>query len=239
MTDVVILDQLRLAFLVAIMIGASYLDLRTREISDKIWYIALGGGALLNLVQLTLDFSSRFLLLLLSSLLIAGIIGFGIYYLGLFGGADAKAMLSIGMILPLYQPMVGIHPFAPVMVFSNGIILSLLPIIFLLFYNLSRIVRGHAIFSGFESEKSWRKALALIVGYRTRSSGGKFLLSIESVVDSKKSFDFSPAKAGDDFVETSETWVTPGIPLLVFITAGLLLMLAYGDLTSLLFLNFI
>ena len=89
MTDVVILDQLRLAFLVAIMIGASYLDLRTREISDKVWYIALGGGALLNIVQLTLDFSSRFLLLLLSSLLIAGIIGFSIYYLGLFGGADA------------------------------------------------------------------------------------------------------------------------------------------------------
>ena len=238
MTDVVFLDQLRLAFLIVIMVGASYLDLRTREISDNVWYIALGGGALINIVQLALDFSSRFLMLLLSSLLIAGIIGFSIYYLGLFGGADAKAMISIGMILPLYQPLVGIHPFAPVIVFSNGIILSLLPTIFLLFYNLSRIARGHAIYAGFESEKTWRKALALIVGYRTRSAGGKFLLSIERDVDSKKLFDFSPAKAGDDFVETSETWVTPGIPLLVFITAGLLLMLVYGDLTALLFLNF-
>lgn len=232
MTDVLILDNVRLGFVIILMLVASYFDLRTREINDNLWYIAIAGGVVINIFQFITDFSMEFVIMLSSSLIIAGIIGFTIYYLGLFGGADAKAMISIGMILPVFQPQVGIHPFSTIIVFTNGLILSLLPAVFMIGYNLFRIAKGENLFSGFESERVWRKGLAMVVGYKTSSPGGHFLLSIERASGTKKAFDFSPSKAGDDFVETAGTWVTPGIPLLIFITAGLFLMLLYGDLSS-------
>jgi len=43
-----------------------------------------------------------------------------------------------------------------------------------------------------------------------------------------RKFDFSLMR--DDFETKSGTWVTPGIPLLVFFTVGFFLLLIYGDL---------
>jgi len=78
---------------------SSILDLRSREVDDRVWLAYGPIGLALTVLTLIVD-PSRVTFTILSAV-IACAIAFGLFYFGLFGGADAKAIMCLGLTVPL------------------------------------------------------------------------------------------------------------------------------------------
>ena len=231
---------LRVASALAMLVYGSYSDLRFREITDTLWIVFAVVGLGLNGLQfILLGLESLDPVLSLVSFGVTAGIALALYWLGFYGGADAKALIVVAIIIPIYSSVYTLHPFAPLTVLTNGFMVTLvLPVGYLVF-NLVRLARGERIFKGFEAESSWRKFLAALLGYRTRRKGeGKFLVSLEKVVDGKRRFELGMMKDEVEFTEKADIWVTPGIPLVAFLTIGFLIALYPGDILGLVFAQF-
>jgi preflagellin peptidase FlaK len=221
---------LRIAICLVMLSYASYSDLKTREVDDKLWILFSLIGITLNII----DLSNQSLMLVIISISLSSLISFIFYYIGFFGGADMKALIVISLILPVYYPSKYIHPFTSLTSLTNGTFITLsLPLIFFIM-NITRLLRGKKIFLGFEDEKLWKKILVCFLGYRaSKVEKGQFFMSLQKSINGKKSFHISLLK-DEEFVSGQDIWVTPGIPLLVFITFGFLLTVTYGDFLALL-----
>jgi preflagellin peptidase FlaK len=231
----------------------SILDLRSREVDDRVWLAYGPIGLFLTIVTLFLD-PSRIILSALS-VGIAFVLAIGLFYFGLFGGADAKAVICLGLTIPLVpRGLPGllsyVHPFFPVVVLVTGYLCSLLAAVWIGVGNLFSYSRlGSGMFQGLEHESRWRKALAMISGYRTelaRLRSVFYLYPMEEIVQTsdgtRRSFKlFMDAESDRDKVVAElssvysklnlqgQVWVTPGLPMLVFMTVGLVLTLIFGD----------
>jgi preflagellin peptidase FlaK len=210
----------------------SYLDLKTREVEDKVWIIFGVCAALLQGYEVFTGLTD--LLTLGISVLVSALLGLGLYYFGFYGGADGKALIVLAIFLPVYKPRVGLYQIAPLIVLTNGVLISMILPVSLLVLNSIRLLRGERIFEGFDEPK-YRKLLAAMLGYKPFGKPRPFQFSLEKPATAEeenqrgsKKFDFSLMR--DDFEEKPNTWVTPGIPLLVFFTAGFVVLLFYGDL---------
>jgi hypothetical protein len=174
---------------------------------------------------------------------------------GLSGGADAKALICLGVTLPLppaiVSPILGfVHPFFPVVVFVTGYIASLSVAVWMLGKNLILFAKLRSgIFRGLESEPMWKKCLAFITGFPTETPllrSTFYLYPMEKVVEDKNgahrvfqvysNADVDREQLLSEFGESMKkvgspttVWVTPGLPLLVFILVGLVIGLTLGD----------
>lgn len=211
----------------AMLSFTSYLDLKKREVPDKVWLIFGAIGVILQVYEIVSGQTNPVQLAI--SLALATAIGMGLYFFGFYGGADGKALIAVGVLVPVFTPNVGLYSIAPLIVLTNGVLLSILLPIGILIYNFTRLLRKEQIFDGF-SEPWYRKALACFLGYKQLGKPREFQFSMERSDDpgNAKKFQFSMMQ--DDFETKGNTWVTPGIPLLVFFTAGYFMMLGYGDL---------
>lgn len=209
------------------LLYTSYLDMKKREVEDKVW-VAFGVfAALLQAYEVLYNGSS--LAALGISLALAAVVGLGLFFLGFYGGADGKALIVLAAFVPQFTGRVHLYSIAPLIVLTNGVLISILLPAGLLILNVSRLLRNQPIFDGF-SEPLHRKILACLLGFKQtgRPRSFQFVMERKEEADQGKRFDFSLMH--DDFETKTGTWVTPGIPLLVFFTAGYFVMLAYGDL---------
>ena len=225
----------RIAAALFMLIYGSYSDLKFREISDKLWIVFAGIGMLLNTLHFLLyGFESLNPILTIVSFTVTAVIAVVLYMIRFYGGADAKAIIVLGIILPLYTSPHMIHPFTPLTILANGFLATLVLPLGYLTFNLLRIIRGEKIFYGLEDESTWKKFVASLLGYRTRQeSEGKFLMSLESEIDGRRSFQLGVLREDIEFTSKVDTWVTPGIPLVAYITIGFLLTLYPGDILGL------
>jgi len=238
--------------LVALTLG-SISDLRTREVPDKVWAVYAPIGLGLTIFRLFLDPS--LLILTLASVGLSFLIGLGMVFFGLAGGADAKAMMCLGLALPLpptiMNPALGFrHPFFPIAVLATAYICSLSVAFWMLGRNLVQLTLEHVkLFDGFEKEPRWKKAIALLTGYRTsveRLRQTFYLYPMERVVEDENGarralelYSSPDVDRDQDVAEFSASlqkvglpasvWVTPGLPLLLFIFLGMLIVLVLGD----------
>jgi len=87
---------LKFIFVIACFTYASITDLKTQEVSNKLWVFMLPFIALFIII----DFQYRALIL---SLVAGVLIGyFGFYIIGGFGGADAKAVIVLSACFPTF-----------------------------------------------------------------------------------------------------------------------------------------
>lgn len=229
-----------LTFLKLLIVGgalfvASLQDVRTREVSDKIWIFAVPAGGALMLVEVFSTPNYPYVLAVVS-LLASVALAFGIYYAGLYGGADAKALTVIAITLPLPPyGYVGTSPIFPLTVLGNGIILSLSLIVLCAVWNISAMLRGINLFSGLRVS-GWGKILAFLTGVKIREGTAKsvhFNLMERVMDDGSKELKFihrvdeeiKEPVVGNDYV-----WATPAIPMIVFLLAGFILYFFAGDL---------
>lgn len=140
--------------------------------------------------------------------------------------------------------------FFPFAVFSNAVVLAALSAVYIFFRNIVwRAKTGRNLFEGNQKQESLgRKALILITGYKMpvdRLKQKWHLYPLEDVeeVDSelKRKLLVVPKDEGRDSVverlanavEAKKiqdmVWATPGLPMLIFITAGLITALLLGD----------
>lgn len=156
------------------------------------------------------------------------------YLLGLYGGADAKALIVISLSSPLSSTGIRYHPFTPLTVLLNGLLISLIIPIAMVAINLYRItVRREDLFKDFRHEKTHRKIMALFLGtVITNPRKGRFWASMEEF---KGDWRFRFTVSIEEYWKPLRPggWATPSIPLIIPIFVGLLLNYLIGDLSAL------
>lgn len=213
--------DLRIIFSVLMLAIASYYDLKEREVSDYIWLIFGIGGVTIALIG-PMPFDS---LLEIGFYLIIAPIAILVWRLGLFGGADALALIALAVIAP--NITLSKSPITPFTTMTNAIIISISPML-INFCRNTILAQKTDLFSGIEETKI-RKIVALFVGYKATKPKHSF--SIEKKTNGKTKFDFSLKNAdATEFCTKPNTWVTPGLPYLIFIAGGFIIQLIYGDL---------
>ena len=118
----------------------------------------------------------------------------------------------------------GLTPLTPL---TNAAVISVIPIFVNLARNIFAISRKQDIFEGLD-ETRLNKIIAVFVGHRTKNP--KFSFSIERSDGTSRRLDFGFQHAENaQFCSTKETWVTPGIPYIIYIAAGFVIQIIYGD----------
>jgi preflagellin peptidase FlaK len=225
-------EEIRLVLALGMLSLASAWDLRSRSVSDWLW-IAFGAAAV-AMYALDVPTIEELPMLLLGLGMVAGV-SFAAYKTGLFGGADALGIVVVALLVPAYSGsyMMAGEPglLFPLTVFTNALLISAVQIVANVARNLPSLRRG--LFAGFEQESGSKKAVAFLIGYKTHNP--KFAFPIESG-GSERRFDFGFKNAETaDYESRKDVWVTPGIPFLVFLLAGLVVSILFGDLIALLY----
>jgi preflagellin peptidase FlaK len=249
-----ILDIARTVLCLSFLIYASWSDYKTREVSNKVWIIFGPIALILTGLQFVL-FSPELLVTYVLAFAITTTLGFAIFYVGGFGGADAKALMCIALALPVFPssilplPKGLFSPIFPLTIFTNSVLFGALSVFYALFRNIIWTgVHKKSVFEGLQKESFGRKVVALVSGYKiglTKFEHGHMypLEDVEVTEDGtkkRKLLVFPKDEEREDIVarikdnikeqNLDETvWATPGLPLLIFVTLGLIVALTYGD----------
>ncbi|MHC1596656.1 MAG: A24 family peptidase C-terminal domain-containing protein [Candidatus Syntropharchaeales archaeon] len=232
------------------LLYACWSDIKTRKVTNRLWppMISLG------IVLLILDAVNSGIQSLIPAAVAIGVVFvfvYIIYYFGVFGGADAKALILIGLMVPLYPsitlfgydlPFAGvpIHRLFALSVLGNGVFLSIIIPVVIFIYNLTELFKG---------KKMPERLFLLLVGYRREVKKLKdykhlrLLESYEETGDGRvhKRYKLGGVKIDDEVIEElekwlgsgkigTEVWVTPGLPFMIPITLGFLSAVVWGDL---------
>lgn len=210
------------------LLVASVMDLRKREVEDYVWWAMLLLSAPVLLARL---WQSRenpvFAIAYAVSLLIGVTVSILLAKVEMMGGADAKALvvLSVTEIPEVEKGILAAIP--PLSILACSAFLSLLSIPYILLRNLAYHLRGAPLFEGFEEEPLWKKALCLVSAYKIEY--GEYLareymysLAEEKVEGRRKLVIGIKIRGGarGRYERGEEVWISPLLPMIVFIAAG-------------------
>jgi preflagellin peptidase FlaK len=215
------LNQLRIILALGMLGYASYTDVTKREISDYVWVIfgVLAGVMLIFEPNITESLVNIGISLIVAPVAII------IWRIGLFGGADAFAIIVLAALAP--QITLSEGTITPFTILTNAVLISVSPLFLNLFRNLIAIAKKDNIFEGFEDPPR-KRILAMFLGYRAKNP--KYGFSIEKKAGKHKKLNLVMHHAEyAEFCTTPNTWITPGVPYLLFITSGFIIQLVYGD----------
>lgn len=252
-----ILESSRIILLLGFLIYASWSDYKTREVSNKVWIILGPLSLALTSIQFLVYSPQPIQNIILYALSfgITSSLAIIIFYVGGFGGADAKALMCIALALPIFpnsilpRPIGFISPLFPITIFSNSVLLGALSVFYALFRNIFWMVKNkRSIFEGLEKESFGRKLLALLSGYKINIFKLKntHMFPLEDIESNnegtkkRKLLVFPDDESREEIINRLENnieekkldvgvWATPGLPLLIFITLGTFIALSFGD----------
>ena len=220
-----------------------------------VWAILAPSALTLTAFQF-LMFAPELLYTFVLPFVITSALALALFYAGAFGGADAKALICLSLALPAYpvhllqQPYGFVPLLFPITVFTNAVLLAALSVFYALLRNLLWKGRNEeGLFEGLEKESVGRKILTLLCGYKVKISKLEkvdHIYPLEDVYvnetgENRRKLLVFPKdeergeivarilEAADEGKLEDEVWATPGLPMLIFITAGLIIALAYGD----------
>jgi preflagellin peptidase FlaK len=223
---ITLLDVSRLIIGIIILTYASYTDLKTRCASNYLWVImGITGAIILAIEYFIVGFANPMYLIFIPIMI-------GLVYLLfqlrlIFGGADAKAIMAISILVPfpIYNlPLseVSVMP-GSWQVFANSIILFLFIPLSLLIFNISkRKIEFPYLFLGYKM--------------KVEKAREKFVWPLEKIEDGKRKFvympkDFDIDEELDEFEKNNikEIWVTPKIPFMIPLLFGFICTFLIGD----------
>lgn len=227
-----------------ILLYACYSDIKTRSVANELWLLIIAVGIPIAIYNLFL-FGMPFLIRFGISLLFTFPLAYLFFRLGLFGGADAKSLIAIAVLIPtnpinaslIFDPF----PFAITTLF-NAAVISLIAPFSMFFYNLWNLHLAGV-----------REDLSLaFIGYKMRidaltTGKNEHVLLLHSYDEAEeggavnKKFIFGGIERDDEIIEQlkeyraqgkieEEVWVTPELPYMLFITSGFFISLFYGNL---------
>ena len=232
----VLLDLVRLFAGVTLLSFAAYTDWRWRRAPNVLWVVMALLGALLLAVEAALDwplFMARWPYLAFVAGFAVAIYAF--WWLGLIaGGADAKALMALGVLLPFPLALSDVLPLGQgpmpgsFTVLGNSLLLFLVIPVALFAWNAAH---GHLrlphAFLGLKREAAqvrrghaWPMEVVDAEGHRrTRLFASR--MSEEEIHDT-----FERVQA----LGTEKVWVSPKIPFMLPLLAGFLAAFTLGDL---------
>lgn len=108
---------LRITIVASFLLYTCQLDMKTRRVPNKVWLIMIGVGTPFVLYDLSTQGTSYLIRLVVSVVLIYSVMAFifymGHYIGGVFGGADAKAIIVLSYLFPVYPQMTILGTFLP------------------------------------------------------------------------------------------------------------------------------
>jgi len=223
-----ILDIIRLAIGALILLYASYTDIKIRQASNKLWLVMGSIAIILLIIQyFTEGFENYFYLIFIPVMI-------GLVYLLfqlriIFGGADAKALMAIAILVPIEPSFIGFPiqkgafmPFSWT-IFQNSLIIFLfIPLSLFIFNIFKRNLRFPNAFLGYVMD--------------IETARKKFVWPLEKFVDGKVKFSYMPKefdanKEYDKFVKEGikDIWVTPKVPFMIPLLIGFIVSFIFGD----------
>ena len=263
------IEASRIALASIFFLYASWSDYKTREVSNTVWILFAPLAFTATFLEL-LFYDSTLLYLYGLCFALTSVFAITLFYLGGFGGADAKALICLALTLPFYPeklltPLSGeisiiSQNFLPFTVFSNSVIIAAATAIYIFIRNIVWHKKsGTSLFEeNHQKESFWRKLLVLITGYKVPIKKLKekwHYYPLEDVEEKsenelQRKLIVMPneeereavverlAKAIENGKIQDMVWASPGLPMLIFITAGLITALLFGDFVWM-FVNFL
>jgi preflagellin peptidase FlaK len=242
------LDILRVIVSIVILGYSCVTDWKIRRAPNKLWYFMGGIALLFNLYAFWLnDFDLGFLLWLGAGVAFIYALVYIIFKVGGFGGADAKSLIAIALMFPLY-PIIELagmsfpiannvmSPVFSLSVLGNAVVLTIIVPLGMLVYNLLTAPFGEVIsnpigaFTGYKAAISQLKGKHLRLMHHYEETDGRVEKQMtfkgpdldNQTLDELSKW-HSEGKIGE------KVWVTPKLPFLIPITLGFLAAVFYGD----------
>lgn len=231
----VLLDLVRLFAGVTLLSFGAYTDWRWRRAPNVLWLLMAAVGVVLLAAEAALDwpgFAARWPYLAF----VAGfaVVIYGFWWLGLIaGGADAKALMALGVLLPFPLALFdGVPPWQGPMpgafaVLGNSLLLFLAVPLSLLVWNLAHghVRLPHAILGVKREARHVRRGHQWPMEVVDAEGKRSTRLFASRLSDQEIDETFERIQAlGDEKV-----WVTPKIPFLLPLLGGFLLAFFLGD----------
>jgi len=245
-----IIDFVAIIISIILLVYASWSDYISREVPDIVWIIFAPIGIVLTSLRLYIN--QDLILVSLFSVAIITILSLIVFYTGMFGGADAKALICIAVAMPVYPIFLTkfVQPMFPLSVTVNSFLIASLVSVYAVLRNIDWLVsKKEKLFYELESESLGKKILAFISGFKISLDEYKIdnhlhmIEKIESKNGNQKKHleiffiledhgevlnNYMP-KEYLTMKSTRNVWVTPLIPMIIFITSGYFLTLIIGD----------
>jgi preflagellin peptidase FlaK len=232
---------------------ASIRDIRERRVPFKTWYPMLVAGLPFTALFYVLLWDWGDLHMVLYFLTLTLLFSF-LFYLfarfGLFGGADAWALIFIAVLIPAFPviPLLGLPPlgFFPFSVLVNAVLLNLITPLGIFFFNVKEgnqapfpyrflgfPVEGDRISesSGFvmeeiteEGDRLHRRFFGIRESLRGMTSGEGRVYTLAMRRNPE-----AYTREHDLYQRAGRVWISYGVPFIVPITAGYLTALIFGD----------
>jgi len=218
------------------LLKACEMDLKERRVSNRLWKLML-------LVFIPLDILEYFIEpfnLIFAVFQLAFVFAFcyALYYMGLYGGADAKAIMALAVAYPVYPSFLafpllnrglGMLAFTTL---ANSVLAA--PILMLVLL-LRNAVSGDLMFPYcFIGYKANARAIPKFHNLLEYVEGKKVVRRLRSVEPTDEMLEELRRAVDEGIVK--KIWVTPGLPFLCFITVGFVIAILVGDLMIWLFL---
>ena len=234
------MDIYRVVFSLLILAYASYSDIRKRSVSNVVWLV-MGGVGITVAGYYTVVQGMSFLIPLVFPVIITSAVSYIFFRLGLFGAADAKALICIALLFPTqpgftilshHFPLLGtsvpaVFTFALV-VLLNAAVLALAVPIYLFFRNLCSL----------GLKELTRNAAMCFVAYRVNIDGLRSVrfARLTHTYEERdghltRRYSLGGTPLNSDMVQrlkayhreekvAAEVWVTPELPFILFIALG-------------------
>ena len=244
------IEVLKLAACLPFLLYSSYLDLKTRRVPDYVWKLMLFSLSGFVLYE-TLDEGMFFLFRLVFSFFSSFFLAYLLFKIRIFGGADAKALIVIGTLFPVYPtlefygydfPLLGVPP-AGIFAFTileNALLLTVAVPLGILCYNLlhftpDMLKKPFYMFFAYRIEiKDLRELLEngrhIRLAERFELNNGKLIHFFAGRGINVNHNILSRLEAHQEKgLLDSIIWVTPGLPFMIPITASFILAVILGD----------
>jgi preflagellin peptidase FlaK len=242
------IEILKILFTMPFLLYACYTDLKARRVSNQVWKYMLASGSVFVIYDIYTGGIPY-----IKSLIFSGVLVFlsiyVLFQLGAFGGGDAKGLIVLSILFPLYPvflfsgkvyPLLGLPPIGlfAFTVLENALLVTTLVPLGMFCYNLLHF-----------SPEMLKKPFYMFIGYRTEVFSlknkehlgllEKFELDENGAVIRKfaragLNFDANLKPELEEYVKKGliekEVWVTPGLPFMLSITAGFITAVVFGDL---------
>lgn len=242
------IEILKILFTMPFLLYGCYTDLKARRVSNKLWKFMLASGSAFVTYEVVTGGIPYIKSLILSSVVVF-ISVYILFQLGAFGGGDAKGLIVLSILFPLYPaflfsekvyPLLGLPPVGlfTFTVLENALLITVLVPLGMFCYNLLHF-----------SPEMLKNPLYMFIGYRTEVSSlknkehlgllEKFELEENGIVTRKfaragLNFDANEKPELEEYARKGliekEIWVTPGLPFMLSITAGFVTAVIFGDL---------
>lgn len=251
------IEILKILFAIPFLLYGCYTDLKERRVSNKVWKYMLETGSVFVIYEVFTGGIPYLKSLILSSVIVFISI-YILFQLGAFGGGDAKGLIVLSILFPLYPvfqfsgkayPLLGVPPVGlfTFTVLENALLVTVLVPLGMFCYNLlhfspEMFKNPFYMFIGYRTEVSSlknKKHLGLLEKFELDENGGV----IRKFARAGLNFDANQKPELEEYVKKGliekEIWVTPGLPFMLSITAGFVTAAVFGDLIFYAVLNFL